>query len=287
MGRSRAAGRCGAEAHGLSDILAGHPADAELLAALYDAEHDEVRDDLAFYREWTARSQGAVLDLGCGSGRLFGSFIAGGASRIVGVDGSPALLARARRRIIQDEQLSAAAKAGRIELVDADIRDVIRPDRFALVALAGVVSHLDGAREAARALAAAAAMLVPGGELIVDGLGPGALPRRDLPLSVDWRRVVDGMEVVRRSRLARHEIADGLRVHLATIADVAYPDGTIARLPASFRLWYPSPGALLELVEAAGLSVTATYGSHDLEPLGPESERCIVVAAAERSRGRG
>ena len=266
----------------MGDIFVGQPTDPELLAELYDLEHDEVREDLVFYREWTRRAGGSVIDLGCGSGRLFGAFLDGGAPRVLGVDGSAALLARARARIANERRLARADADGRLELLHADVRRVDRPDRFALAVLAGVVAHLDGPEEAVRALQGARGLLESEGLLIVDTIGPGGMPTRDLPLSVDWRRTLHGREVVRRSELTRRETPEGLRVLYSTLVDAKRPDGTISRLPASFRLWYPSPGALRQLVEEAGLAVEAIYGSHDLEPLGPQSERCIVIG---RRRG--
>ena len=55
------------------------------------------------------RHPGAVMDLGCGSGRLFASFVAGGATRVVGIDGSRALLDRARSRVAGDPGLAQCA----------------------------------------------------------------------------------------------------------------------------------------------------------------------------------
>jgi SAM-dependent methyltransferase len=266
------------------DIFAGQPSDPELLAEVYDVEHDEVHEDLAFYRELTRRHRRAVLDLGCGSGRLFASFLGGGAERIVGVDGSPALLVRARRRIEADPDLAATAAEGRLLLVGGDVR---RLDRMqlrralgggaSLVVLAGVLPHLDGPEEALRLLGGVAAVLDPRGVAVLDDIGPGLLPERDMPLSLDWRRVVEGTEYVRRSQLMVREAPEGLRVVFSTIVDVGRPDGTIARLPASHRLWYPSLDALLTLVREAGLAEELTYGSHDLDPLDDESERRIMV----------
>lgn len=158
-----------------------------------------------------------------------------------------------------------------------DVRTVRHPHRFRLAILAGVLAHLGGPEDAVRALLAARRLLQPNGVLIVDTLGPGALPPNDLPLSVDWEREMADRKVVRRSRLVRVEAPEGMRVEYATLTDVIEADGTIARLPAGFRLWYPSPSALIGLANEAELEVEAAFGSHDLDPLDDRSERCIVV----------
>ena len=181
-------------------------------------------------------------------------------------------------RIAQHASLRDARARGRIELDVEDVRRVRRTDRFALAILAGVLSHLDGPEDALRVLGGARRLLEPDGTLIVDVLGPGGMPDRDLPLSVDWERTVGDRRLVRRSRLDRRETPEGLRVAYATLTDVVEADGTIARLPASFRLWYPSAAALSALAGEADLAVVAVYGSHDLDPLDDESERCIIIA---------
>lgn len=261
-----------------SDIFAGQASSADDLAALYDLEHDELTEDLVFYRELARRSHGTVLDLGCGSGRLF-DVLLGERRRLVGVDGSPALLARARARIARSERLSAAARAGRLALIEADVAAVgALTGRYGLVIVAGVLPHLDGPRATAALLAALHRRLAERGSVVIDILGPGGLPDRDLAMNIDWERTVDGVRVVRRSSLVRVPAADGLRLRYSTIVDRVHPDGTIARLPASFGLWYPYPAQLMELLEGAGLCVESAHGSHDLDPLDGESERCIVVA---------
>jgi len=267
------------------DIFAGQPTDADLLAELYDLEHDEVVEDLVFYREQTRRSGPAVLDLGCGSGRLLRSFAAGKGRRIVGVDGSGALLRRAEARVAAEPLLAAALGQGRLHLVEGDVRrlghlalrGMLGSAGANLVVAAGVIPHLDGPDDALRMLAGVEPLLAPDGRLILDDLGPALLPDRDLPLSVDWRRPMNGREVVRRSQLMRREAPEGLRVAFSTIVDVGRPDGTIARFPASYRLWYPSDDALVELVRQAGLAVGFAYGSHDLDPPNAASERRILV----------
>ena len=272
-----------------ADIFAGQPTEADLLAQLYDLEHDAVTEDLVFYREQTRRSGPSVLDLGCGSGRLLRSFAAGKGRTIVGVDGSAALLRRAERRVAAEPLLSAARAQERLHLVQGDVRhleqlplrDLLRSHGADLVVIAGVLPHLDGPEDALRLLGGVRSVLARGGRLVIDDLGPAEMPVRDMPLSVDWRRRIDGREVVRRSELVRRESPEGLRVAFSTLADAVQPDGTIARLPASHQLWYPSPEALAALVKQAGMVVELSYGSHDLEPLGRESRRRIYVVAYE------
>lgn len=264
--------------NGGADIFACQPSDPDLLAEIYDIEHDQIVEDLAFYREMTRRARGPVLDLGCGSGRLFASFLRGGTPRVIGVDGSAALLRRARRRIRRSPTLSSAFEDGRLQLVEADVTELRRGDRFSLVVAAGTLPHLSGPAAALKLLEVARRRLTPAGRLVIDDLGPGMLPRADLPLSVDWRRRLRGRALVRYSQLMREERTDGLHVAFSTLVERTQPDGTIARLPASHRLWYPSSDGLERLVRQAGMTVELTYGSHDLEPLNRDSGRFIVVA---------
>ncbi|MDQ2853646.1 MAG: class I SAM-dependent methyltransferase [Chloroflexota bacterium] len=268
-----------------ADIFAAQPADEDLLAELYDLEHDEIVDDMPFYRELVRRAGGGrVLDLGSGSGRLFPALLEGSASRILAIDASAALVRRAENRIARDPRLAAAGRDGQLALRHGDVRALATLDireRFDLALAVGVLPHLEGPEDALRLLGGARSLLATGGRLVIDDLGPGAMPVRDLPLSIDWRRDLDGREVVRRSELIRRESPEGLRVAFSTIADAVRPDGTIARLPASHKLWYPSPEALAELVAQAGMVIELSYGSHDLEPLGQESGRRIYVVMYE------
>ena len=267
-----------------ADPFSGQGADADALAEIYDLEHDAVVEDRAFYRELTRRVRGAVLDLGCGSGRLFRSFLDGRASRIVAVDASAAMLRRAANRIAGDPRLALAAAEGRIELVHGDVRGVRRAERFGLIVAAGVLPHFDGPDDASRLLGRATRLLTPRGLLVLDDLGPGALPTTDLPLTLDWTIESSGRRFTRRSQLTRRAAPEGLRVTLSTVVDVQDPDGTIARLPASFRLWYPSVDAVTRLVEAAGLAVAAVHGSYDLAAFTADSERLIVLGRRIRHR---
>ena len=129
----------------------------------------------------------------------------------------------------------------------------------------------------------------PGGDRRARRHRAGGLPWRDLPLSLDWEKELDGRPG--RPALAAEHVAktpEGLRVDYPTLTDTVRPDGTIARLPASFRLWYPSV-----VVARAGCSTTAgfvvelTYGSYDLDPYDPTEASAVSSLRDRVRRDRG
>lgn len=103
----------------------------------------------------------SVLDLGCGNGR-FARFLAERQQqpfRYIGIDSSPDLLARARRRLASDYAVDAT-------LIERDIVREALPRREAqLVALFGLVHHLPGKARRRRLLASAADCVSAGGYL--------------------------------------------------------------------------------------------------------------------------
>src|SRR5207237_3747928 len=164
---SRPAGSMGPDPAAVStDIFAGQPGEADLLAAIYDLEHDAVSGDLGFYRRLVRRSRGPLLDLGCGSGRLFRAFLDGGSSTVHGIDGSPALIHRAGLRIAADERLAAAAASGRLTVGMGDVR---RPPkgRWRWMTAVGVLPHLEGPEPGLHVHTAPDARVQGGGRLVV------------------------------------------------------------------------------------------------------------------------
>lgn len=104
----------------------------------------------------------ALLDLGTGTGRML-QLLAPLASRAVGVDASPAMLAVARANL-------EAAGLSRVELRQGDILALpVERGGFDLVILHQVLHFLD---DPARALREAAAALAPGGRLLVVDFAP-------------------------------------------------------------------------------------------------------------------
>ncbi|MFL5755693.1 MAG: class I SAM-dependent methyltransferase [Chloroflexota bacterium] len=95
-----------------------------------------------------------VLDLGCGSGDIGAELLARGAARYVGVDGSPAMVRRARARL-DDERAS---------IVHADIRSYRgEAASYDLVVSLRVLHYVD---DLASVLGLARDALVPGGRVV-------------------------------------------------------------------------------------------------------------------------
>jgi ubiquinone/menaquinone biosynthesis C-methylase UbiE len=98
-------------------------------ADYYDWENAQTvgRRDIAFWQRIAAPVEGAILELGCGTGRVAVPLARKGAT-IVGIDRSESMLSRARERVRRARQRS------RVQLVRGDIRHLPFPDRsFPLV----------------------------------------------------------------------------------------------------------------------------------------------------------
>jgi SAM-dependent methyltransferase len=83
----------------------------------------------------------AVLDVGCGPGRVAEAVLTAGAARYVGIDFSVRMLALARRRLDQHEA---------VELIEGDFLDLDVPGTFDVVLALGLFDYLE---EPARAAA--------------------------------------------------------------------------------------------------------------------------------------
>lgn len=106
----------------------------------------------------------AVLDVGCGSGRYMLHALRRGAARVIGVDLSAPMLARA------DAELAALQAAADVDLIQGSLAALPVPDARANLTLCGlVVGHLDDLQ---RALAELCRVTRPGGTLLCSDVHP-------------------------------------------------------------------------------------------------------------------
>ena len=159
------------------------------ITALYDTtvgltmREEAWRTPLAHAATAGARD-GDVLDVGCGTGALTHVLaLAAPDARITGLDGDPAVLARARRRLARCRQVTLLeGRADNLPFEDSS---------FDRVTCALLLHHLSPATQPA-ALSEAARVLRPGGRLHVADWGR---PRGPLgPAGALILRILDGFE---------------------------------------------------------------------------------------------
>jgi SAM-dependent methyltransferase len=251
-------------------------------AAFYDWENARTlgRRDVAFWRALALRVAAPVLELGCGTGRVTLPLARAGV-RMIGIDRSLAMLARARQRLRR-----GGTSVARTRLVRGDIRALpfaARPGRavFPLViAPYGILQSLVTDSDMRATLEAVAGVLAPGGTFAMD-LVP------DLASWQEYRRRVR----LRGRRGASHvtlvESVRQDRPRALTIFDQIFIERRGARrsrreFTLTFRtLTVPQ---MRRRLERAGFTVTAVLGDYDGGPWDPRADVWIVVA---RKKGSG
>jgi SAM-dependent methyltransferase len=140
-------------------------------APFYDWENARTlgRKDVPFWQGVALRSSGRVLELGCGTGRVSAPLARAGA-RLVGVDRSEAMLARAQARAGRLNRRRQGRRHGRLDLIRGDIRLLPFPSGAfqTVIAPYGILQSLLRDRDLTDTLNAVARVLAPGGTFGLD-----------------------------------------------------------------------------------------------------------------------
>lgn len=254
------------------------PATAAALARLYDLDLVDDPGDLDLYLALAARADGPILELATGSGRLAVPLAQAG-HRVTGVDLDPAMLDRARSRLAA----GAPDLADRLTLVEADLVGLKLPAAasfgLAFIALNSllVLASRNAQRAALRTLAD---HLAPGGLAVVDVWIPDAedLARFDGRISLEWPRLdPETGALVTKAASAQHDAASGT-VTLTTMFEEGVQGQPARRWVRRDRLRLVSADELRGFGEEAGLAVELMAGDYGLGPIGPGSERAVLIA---------
>jgi SAM-dependent methyltransferase len=258
-------------------------ATARALARLYDLDLVDDPGDLDLYAGLALRADGPILELAAGTGRLAVPLAALG-HPVTAVDLDRAMLERAYAR-------AHAAGSGRrgsrtdldLELIEADLLELDLPGagRFALTFIALNSLFLLASADAQRtALRVMSRHLAPGGLAVIDIWLPEAedLARFDGRLIFEYER--DEPELghpVTKVAAARHDPETAI-VDLTAIYEEG-PSGTgPVRWVRRDALRLVGADELVQMSEAAGLEVEQLGGDYDLAPIGPDTDRAILVA---------
>jgi SAM-dependent methyltransferase len=240
------------------------------LARYYDLDLQDDPGDLDLYLALAARTEGPVLELAVGSGRVAVPLAEAG-FEVIGVDNDPHMLHRAHAR----------AGDQHLELIESDLVEVDLGARFGLAILAlNSLLLLGDAERQARAIAALARHLRPGGLAVVDVWLPGTddLAMYDGRLVVEWtRRDPDSGELVSKLAAAAHDPATAT-VELDGFYDAWAPDGgAVLRTWRRDRLRLVGADELVRMARDAGLAVDTLSADYDGTPFGPGADRVVLV----------
>ena len=173
--------------------------------------------------------------------------------------------------------------AERLTLVEADLVDLRLPaaGRFGLAFIALNSLLILPTRAAQRAaLGTLAEHLAPGGLAVVDIWIPDAeeLGRFDGRISLEWPRLdPETGAIVTKAVSAQHDAASGT-VTLTTIFEEGGQGDPPRRWIRRDRLRLVSADELRSFAEDAGLAVEHLAGDYGLGPIGPGSERAVLIA---------
>lgn len=222
-----------------------------------------------------------MLELAAGSGRLAVPLAEAG-YMVTGVDLDSAMLDRARIRA-RDAQAGAA---DRLTLVEADLVGLRLPDAgtfgLAFIALNSLLVLPTRAAQHA-ALRTMADHLLPGGLAVVDIWIPDAedLARFDGRVILEWPRFdPETRAIVTKAGSAQHDASSAV-VTTTTIFEESGQGEPARRWVRRDRLRLVSSEELRGFAEAAGLSVELLAGDYGLGPMGPGTERAVLIATKD------
>jgi SAM-dependent methyltransferase len=237
------------------------------------------RQDVDFFVEMAQQSEGPVLEIGCGTGRVLIPTARAGIE-IMGLDSSLSMLAICREKLGW-EPPEVRAKA---ELVEGDMRQFDLARTFRLVTIPfRPFQHLVSVEGQLACLGAIRQHLVAGGRLVLDLFNPSLPHLADDRLVGDWNReppftMPDGRKVLRRIRiLARDFFKQTQDVALSYC--VSYPDGREERRESRFTMRYLFRYEAEHLLVRAGYEVEDVYADYDRSPFGSKYPGELIFVA--------
>ena len=250
------------------------------LAELYDAVYADCAD-IAFWQAVApAASDGPLLELGCGTGRVLLPLARAG-HEVVGIDLAEPMLARCRAKL----RAESRAVRDRVTLLEVDMTSFDLGRRFAQIYCAfGSFHHLRTVEQQLACLEASSNHLQPRGTLVLDLINPdpapGSASGEDAADSdttagiVDWtggRRVRSWATVLGCNRSLQCNDCE-------VTYEIVEVDGTSRRLAETFPMRFVFRYELEHLLARSGFRIVALYGDYDRSEFADGSPGMIVVA---------
>jgi SAM-dependent methyltransferase len=250
------------------------------IAGLYDFSYDDFTEDLDFYENLAQITDGPVLELGVGTGRVAVPLAQSG-YEVVGLDASPSMLAVANERIDRTK-----LGKGSVELVQADMTRFDLGRHFGLIFVAAnTFQHLLKTEEQKACVACVVRHLAPAGIFALSVRAPSSVTWEEAdgwaPLLLHWTRTDPATgDIVMKFCAEQPEPA--LMTRRLTYVYDRIHEGAVNRSVFATELRYSTQGEIELLLQQAGLHVTHVYGDYDLTPVGL-GDNLVFVARAEGS----
>ncbi|MBN1679854.1 MAG: class I SAM-dependent methyltransferase [Anaerolineae bacterium] len=254
----------------------------DTIARFYDAENENMTEDLPLYRALVDQTGDPVLDVGCGTGRVM-LHLAQAGYRAVGLDRSEAMLVRGERKLDMMPDLKPLVTFVRGDALDAELAD-----RFKLILVPyNGFMHFNEQDDQLAALRRFAQVMAGDGLLVLDmpnaGESFGTQDDGALVLERTFVEPESGYLVMQHSVSTLDRITQQLSI--TWIYDEVRGNGAVHRTLAPLLLRYVFPGEMDLMLAVAGLRRVETYGDYDRCPFEDGSPRMIVLA--ERDSGAG
>jgi ubiquinone/menaquinone biosynthesis C-methylase UbiE len=220
----------------------------EGFADRYDEWSAPMTADVAFYVELAAETEGPLVELAVGSGRVAIPVARATGRRVTGIDSSPAMLAQARER--------AAAAGVDLDLRHQDMRDFTVPEPAGLIYCPfRALLHLPTWADRRRTFERVAGSLRPGGRFA-------------------WNAFAFDHHIAAQADGTHRDEPVPHRLHYAVgdnRADITLDAG------GTSSLWWATKNEWLGLIDVAGLEVEALYGGFAREPFTADSREYVFV----------
>jgi SAM-dependent methyltransferase len=227
-----------------------HVSGYDAFAAVYDAWSGHMTEDVGFYVSLAEEANGPVVELAVGNGRVAVPIAQRTGRRVIGIDGSKAMLAGAAER--------AARAAVTLDLRRSDMRDfsLDEPTDLVICPFRSLL-HLPSRDDRLRVFRRVAAALLPGGRFAWNAFVFD--PAVAAELHGKWREQ-NGI---------RHRVDydyDAKRIDLTLDGGATVP------------LWWVDVEEWDGLIDGSRLELEARYGWFDRSPFDESSREAIYVA---------
>jgi SAM-dependent methyltransferase len=221
----------------------------DAFAPIYDDWSAHMTDDVPFYVELARETEGSLVELAVGNGRVAIPVARETGRRVLGIDASPAMLAQARERV--------AAAGVDVELREGDMRDLELDEPAGLVYCpARSLGHLPTWADRRRVFERVHAALRPGGRFawnffVFD-------PKIATRIDGEWQEQ-NGV----RHRVDQHRHDNRV--------DVTLESGD------TISLWWLNRSEWEGLIDVAGFELEALYGGFKGEPFDESANEFVWV----------